>query len=189
MEADERFQAICFVVMIILEIILIIMLVSKIRRELKYAGTNRRMTAMVESVRKTRISSKLTVYSFIVKARNGKTYEVCGSGLRASMIARGDIVQIFVPDGYVGMDEHFESIVSGGKEAIRQLSDSEKESLSEYFKERINSICANAEMMKFPTLISEGGGEKSEILHLLIITLFFAVVIIITACAYLGIIT
>ena len=58
MEADERFQAICFVVMIILEIILIIMLVSKIRRELKYAGTNRRMTAMVESVRKTRISSK-----------------------------------------------------------------------------------------------------------------------------------
>lgn len=189
MDAEERVHFIAFLVMIVLEIILIIMLVSKIRRELKYAGTNGRMTAMVESVRKTRVNSKLTVYSFIVKARNGKIYEVCGSGLRASMIQRGDIVQIFVPNGYVGMDEHFESIVSDGKEAIRQLSDSEKESLGEYLKERIKSICDNAEMMKFPTLISEGGGEKKEILPLLIITLFFAVVIIITACAYSGIIT
>lgn len=156
-------------IMTLLEIILIRMQISKIRAEKKFAKSSEIKSAIVRYVTKEQSISRMIIYTFVVDAENGLTYTVSGSGIRASMIKVGDTVNIYVPNGFELMpeDEYFESVISGGKEAIVQLSDSEKERLMEYMKKRTESIYGRVTMIgkgEIPSLTSEGRGLKKEIL-------------------------
>ena len=145
--------------------IVIRIFISKINAEKSFAESSEKMSAMVRSAAQERSSSKATMYIFTVDAINGRSYTVSGTGIKASMIKVGDVVEIYVPEGFELADEdpYFESIISEGEKAISSLSDGEKLHLLEYIEKRTKSIYGKVTMIDkglVPSLKSEGRGLR-----------------------------
>ena len=152
-----------------LEIILIRYVILHIKSEISFAQSSEKMAAMVRSVTQERSLSSATQYIFTVDAINGRSYTVSGTGIKASMIKVGDVVEIYVPEGFELADEdpYFESIISGGEKAISSLSDGEKLHLLEYIEKRTKSIYGKVTMIDkglVPSLKSEGRGLKKDVI-------------------------
>ena len=72
----DNLEPILLAIMAILEIVLILMLRSKLRTERKYAENCEKMNAVVKSASWKRSSPRNIMYSFSVKADNGFTYDI-----------------------------------------------------------------------------------------------------------------
>lgn len=170
MEADERFQAICFVVMIILEVVLIAMIVMKVKMERKYISKARKMQAVIRTVNIDRSFHRFRLHRFVVKAENDYVYNVSSSSHFAERLKEGDTVYIYVPEFAVGHyeDPHFEDVMARGEDGIRALSHEEKLRLNDYLDRRFNESFSKFEKaggeLETANFVFDGGGQKSAII-------------------------
>ena len=170
MEAEYRFHVVMFVKMIILEIVLIIIIVSKIKKEREYIRKSQKMKAVIRKADKDMSYSKYKSHKFVVKAENGYVYNVCSPSLKAKALIEGDTVEIYVPENNSGHyeDDDYEAIFAEGTGGISRLSHEEKLRLNDYLDRRIqegmksfNNRGGKFERVRF---VFDGGGEKSGII-------------------------
>ena len=99
---QEQLDIGLFLIMTILELVLMIIIFLKVRSEKNYLKKCRKLSAVVISAAKERVSSKTELYSFTVKAEDDCIYNVHSCNGTAFLIAEGSTVEILVPDGVSG---------------------------------------------------------------------------------------
>ncbi|SFC15696.1 hypothetical protein [Ruminococcus albus] len=168
---EDRFEIVMLGVLTLLDIVLLINLRSKIKAERKYTSSCEKMSAVVEDISKKKLANSM-LYSFIVKAENGCTYNVSSSSFSSALIMKGSTVKILVPQGAPARtdeDKYMESVVMGGREALNSLSHEEKLRLNDYLSRKSDDSITAARMMmenNVATLASDGRELKNEIIPL-----------------------
>ncbi len=175
---EDNIQYVFILIMAALDLVLISRLRSRIREERKNIAGCEKMSALIGSVSSERIPSSRAfapgnmLYTFVVKADNGCIYKVRSNSGTAPALKAGDTVDILVPEGAAALvqdNEHFESIIRGGDQAIASLSHEEKVRLNAYLDQKLRSgtdtmydlLNNNA-----PSLASDGRGHKPDIITL-----------------------
>ncbi len=185
---EEHFSIAMLAILTILEIIFILLIRSKIRQERLYVEKCVKMSAKVLSVKRERFrygKSTYTSHTFIVKAENGNKYRIISRGLKAFTINEGNTVNILVPEGSIPRteeDEYLESLYSGGEDAVNALSPELKMHISDYISKKYkdNPELYDVSKIKNPSLVSDGGGYKSEIIPMCSIAAVIGAIIILS---------
>lgn len=185
---EEHFSIVMLAVLTILEIILILLIRSKIRQEHLYTEKCEKMSAKVLSVKRERISygrSAYTAHTFIVEAENGNKYRIVSHGLKAFTINEGNSVNILVPEGAIPRteeDEYLESLYSEGEDSVNALSPEIKMHLSDYISQKYKDHPELYDISKIQnsSLVSDGSGYKKELIPMCLIAAVIGVIIILS---------
>ena len=185
---EERFKLVMLGVITLLDIVLLLNLRSKIKSERRFSSKCEKMSAVVEDISSTKLARGI-LYTFMVKAENGCTYNIGSSSISSAAIMKGSTVDILVPEGAPAQtdeDSYMQSIAAGGEEALRSLSHEEKLRLNEYLSRRAEQSITDAGMImdnNVATLASDGRDMKREIIPLGVLTGVVSFIIIVLCFA------
>lgn len=180
---EDSYQFVLLGVLSLFDIVLILRLRSKIKAERRYTASCVKMSAVVEDISGKKLTNSI-LYSFVVKAENGCTYNISSSSLFSALITKGSTVKILVPEGTPAQtdeDRYMHSIVMGGREALKSLSYEEKQRLNEYMDRKADESITAAKMMmenNVATLASDGRELAQEIIPLGVLTAVVSFIIL-----------
>ena len=168
---------------ILLEAAALRIIALKIKNNRKFHDTSEEMSAEVIKIDTQKYNeprARYTCCTFLLKADNGKLYEIKKTGFKANRIRLGDTVRILVPEGTpeaAPQNERFDQIIANPKELLHTLTEEEKIRLNEYLDQRADAVMKpfhSGTENKRAVFASDGSGLVSEIIGFCILAVLMA---------------